>query len=78
MKKILTILILISINLYPITQNEDGWTALMYASLFGYIEIVKELIKAGVDIKDRYGDTALDWAKDEGHNDIVELLRNSN
>ena len=76
MKKILTILILISINLYPITQNEDGWTALMHASLFGYIEIVKELIKAGanLNIQDVDGETALDRAKEKGFDDIVEFL----
>ena len=106
MKKILIILILISINLYSLTKNEEdffkasiegdinkvkellalgidiniqdeeGNTALMYASYKEHIEIVKELIKSGanVNIKDRKGKTALDYAREEEYDDIIKLL----
>ncbi len=46
-------------------QNKDGRTALMIAVNNGEIETVKLLLQYGasLDIKDRYGDTALDLAK---------------
>ena len=47
MKKILTILILISINLYPITQNEEDF---LYASSMGDIKTVRKLLSLGMDV----------------------------
>ena len=48
----------------------------MGASDNGYIEIVKELIKAGanINIKDKYSNTALDYAREEEYDDIIKLL----
>ena len=57
-------------------QDKYGSTALIWATRCMYIEIVRELIKAGADIniKDEYGKTALDYAKEKGYNDITKLL----
>ncbi len=106
MKKILIILILISINLYSLTQNEenfleaaeygninkikelltlgidvniqneDGYTALIWASYKGYIKIVRALIKAGanVNIQDENGKTALTYASNNGDIEIIREL----
>ena len=48
MKKILIILILISINLYSLTKNEENF---LQASETGNINKVKELLALGVDVK---------------------------
>ena len=58
---------------YP---SKDGMTALMYASMFGRMNIVKLLIKEGADksIKDNKGKTALDHAIDNKYTKIEELL----
>ena len=73
MKKILTILILISINLYSLTQNEENF---LQASKYGNIEKVKELLALGIDIniKDVEGWTALIWASYMGNTEIVREL----
>ena len=51
-------------------------TALMYASAFGYTEVVRLLIHHGatVDRRDQGGSTSLMWASDNGHPEIVEVL----
>ena len=73
MKKILTILILISINLYSLTNNEENF---LQASETGNINKVKELLALGVDIniKDEEGWAALTLASYEGHIEIVREL----
>ncbi len=56
---------------------EDGYTALINASRFGYYDIVRLLLQQpGINVnKVCYkGRTALDWALIGGHSDIVELL----
>jgi len=64
-------------------QNDDGWTALMWASSFKrYLrstdrkEIVELLLKAGANpnIKGDNGWTALMFASGESNEDIVKLL----
>lgn len=59
--------------------SDWGKTALMEASLRGYVDIVAALLKAGADVnaKDDYGDTALVFAAGKGHYDIVKLLLNA-
>ena len=47
MKKILIILILISINLYSLTKDEENF---LQASKYGNINKVKELLSLGVNI----------------------------
>ncbi len=59
-------------------QNNEGKTALIYASEYGEIELVKKLLKAGADpsIKDQENKSAAMWAKEWGHTEIVNLLEN--
>jgi 2-iminobutanoate/2-iminopropanoate deaminase len=49
----------------------------MIASLNGHPEVVDSLIKAGADIyaKAKYGQTALKFASEQGHAEIVVLIR---
>ena len=67
----------------PLPKGKDKWgrTALMYASMYGQMDIVRELIAADNDgrrynhgelirMKDNYGETALDRAK----NDEIKAL----
>ncbi len=59
-------------------QNNEGKTALIYASEYGEIELVKKLLKAGADpsIKDQENKSAAMWAKEWDHTEIVNLLEN--
>ncbi len=51
-------------------------TALMVASYYGDVEMVRLLISNGADVNaDRNGKTALMIAKEQGNNDVVEVLR---
>ena len=60
--------------------DTDGWTPLHYASHFGQYEIVKFLFKKykakGIDVakKTNGWSTAKDLAREEGHQDILEVL----
>lgn len=49
------------------TKNEDGKTPLIFAILIGNSEVVKALMNNGADasIKDKFGKTAYDYAKDK-------------
>jgi ankyrin repeat protein len=71
-KLILLCLVLISTAVYA-GEKEDQ---LLAAAKNGKVEIVRQLIKEGVDInaKDKDGDTALIYACDQGHAEIVKLL----
>jgi len=57
-------------------KNNDGMTALMFASE-GQTETVRVLLDAGADVNAENNDsgTALMVAEDEGHTEIVELLK---
>jgi hypothetical protein len=52
------------------------WTALHYATLGGYVDIVTILLKHGasLDIRDKYGETALQMSAFEGNVDIMTIL----
>jgi hypothetical protein len=54
----------------------DGRTPLMWAAEGGVVEIVRMLIQQGVDIhvRDSYGQTALDLAKQKNRTNVVHLL----
>ena len=56
--------------------DDDGQTALMWASLVGNTEVVEHLINAGVEVNvaDNDGQTALIWASFGGNSTIVEKL----
>ena len=73
MKKILTILLLISINLYSLTKDEENF---LYASEIGDINKVKELLALGVNIniQNEEGETALMWALQYANVQLVREL----
>jgi ankyrin repeat protein len=54
----------------------EGFTPLMTAAAEGLAEVVRLLLGAGADrdIKDVDGDTALSFAQQNGHTEVVELL----
>ena len=59
------------------TSDYDGRTAMHVAASEGHLEIIKFLkncCKCKVDLKDRFGHTAVDDAKQFGHPEIEKLL----
>lgn len=56
----------------------EGFTPLMTAAAEGLADVVRILLAAGADrdIKDEDGDTALSFARQNGHTEVVELLEN--
>jgi len=56
----------------------EGFTALMTAAAEGLTEVVRILLAAGADrdIKDEDGDTALSFARQNGHAEVLALLEN--
>jgi ankyrin repeat protein len=60
-------------------QNNNGQTALMFASLFGKELLVEELLKRGanVDLKDNDGRTAIGLAKGQWNLSVVKILKTS-
>lgn len=57
-------------------KTADGYTPLIFASKNNRLECCKILLDAGADpdIIDNEGKTALDYAKEEGNDDIVRIL----
>ena len=57
-------------------QDNGGYTPLIYASMYGKEAAVRELLKGNpnLDLKDSDGKTALDFAREEKHQSIVNLL----
>lgn len=62
-------------------QNDYGYTALIEAVALTdgskvYQEIVQELVDVGANqnLRDRYGKTALDYAKEQGYRKMIEIL----
>lgn len=60
-------------------KDGDGKTVLMWASSYGYKEIVEVLIRGGakMDLKDKDGWTALIWASSRSETETVEALISS-
>jgi len=60
-------------------QGVTGNTMMMWASLWGQLNVVKSLLQQGADLtlKNNDGLTALQLASNGGYRDIVNLLRNS-
>jgi ankyrin repeat protein len=58
-------------------QNYNAATALIFASTFGREDIVRYLLLNGAqkNIKDRFGNTALDYAVNQENDQIVEILK---
>jgi len=61
-----------------VTDSIEGFTAIMFAAAEGQTEVFKTLIAAGADIsiKDKDGETARDFANNNGHSEIVKLINN--
>ena len=57
-------------------QSNNGETPLILASCYGKEAAVRELLKGNpnLDLKDKYGKTALDKARERKHPSIVNLL----
>jgi len=57
-------------------EGEEHFTALMYAAAEGQAEVVRILLDAGADAtrQDIDGETAIDFARANGHNDVVQML----
>jgi ankyrin repeat protein len=55
----------------------NGWMPLMSASAMGHTEVVRLLLAAGAHpwAKDKDGDTALKFAEESGHSEVVQVLR---
>ena len=58
------------------SQNEEGYTALIFASANGQKAVCELLITRGcnVDMQTKDGRTALIWASGNGHEAVCELL----
>ena len=61
-----------------ITKRKSGFTPLMQAVSYGYIEIVKYLLDKGADMdeKDNFGFCAKDYARKLGQVKVLEFLNN--
>ena len=58
-------------------QERNGASALIHSAIKGNLELTKLLIENGADVdeKDRNGWTAMKWAIEKGHADVVLFLR---
>ncbi|MBO5997374.1 MAG: ankyrin repeat domain-containing protein, partial [Alphaproteobacteria bacterium] len=74
-KKLETAKYLIDKNADVNHKNSMGFTPLMAAAIKGHTQIVQKLLDAGANVNiARQGRTALDMAKNYGHEDIANLL----
>lgn len=75
---ILKLLIKLGVKL-NLKNSSDGYTALMLVVINGDIKKTKILIEAGADvnIKTFNGNTALDYAKRNNNNELIELLKSN-
>lgn len=60
-----------------IVDNQENWTALMFAAAEGNVEVVKQLLASGADPTraDVDGETSVEFAVDNGHMHVVNLLK---
>ena len=72
--------LLVEYNNDPNVQNIVGWSAIMFASHSGHLEVVELLLNQNADpnAHDNEGCTALMFASQNGHCHIVELLLKEN
>lgn len=70
------VLMLLDAKVNVDARDNQGMTALMWASSSGLVATVKALISEGADteLKDDDGMTAVAWATTTGHTEIAELL----
>ncbi|MCW9711920.1 ankyrin repeat domain-containing protein [Aliifodinibius salicampi] len=57
-------------------DNEEGWSSLMFAAAEGNVEVVEILLDYGADVslKDKDGETAIEFAINNNHKEVVKLL----
>ena len=57
--------------------DPNGYTALMYATFYGHLDIADLLLSRGADpsLENSSGQTALSIAKDKEHKGIVEFFK---
>eukprot|EP01006_Ploeotia_vitrea_P026463 TRINITY_DN59445_c0_g1_i1.p2 TRINITY_DN59445_c0_g1~~TRINITY_DN59445_c0_g1_i1.p2 ORF type:complete len:143 (+),score=25.62 TRINITY_DN59445_c0_g1_i1:320-748(+) len=68
---------LLKLNTFDINKtNEDGKTALMFATSKGHVEVVKQLLQVGANANkaDDYGQRPLHRAAGKGGVEMVQLL----
>ena len=60
-----------------VADGDEGYTALMFAAAEGHADIVAMLLASGADpgLRDVDGESALKFASDNSHSEVVELLR---
>ena len=58
-------------------QNRNNDTPLHQCSYYGYLEICRLLVEHGaiLDLKNNYGQTALEIAEEKRKNEIIKLLK---
>lgn len=56
--------------------DEDGTTATMLAARHGQMAVLQVMVdkRANIRARDRFGNTALDFAREEGHEACVQFL----
>ncbi|MDZ7720576.1 MAG: ankyrin repeat domain-containing protein [Balneolaceae bacterium] len=61
-----------------IKDSVEGWTPLMYAAAEGNVEVIEVLLdyNADVSLLDSDGESAADFARNNGHSEVVALLEN--
>lgn len=59
-----------------VKDSIEGWTPLMYAAAEGNIDVIEVLLDydADVSVQDTDGETASDFARNNGHSDAAALL----
>lgn len=59
------------------TDKAEGWSALMWAAAEGNEQVVRVLLEHGADptLRDKDDETARDFATDNGHAKVAELLK---
>lgn len=67
-----------TLNNFVNSQDDGGWTPLVWACEHGYVEVANYLIIKGADpsLRDVEHNEALHWAAFSGSSNIVELLLN--
>jgi ankyrin repeat protein len=57
--------------------NFNGASSLIFVATFGHSDIIKYLLaqKADKSIKDKWGETALDYAVNQKNDEVIALLK---
>lgn len=62
-----------------VAGDATGWTALVAAAAAGHAGVVETLLRGGANpaIKSKQGESALDFAREKGHAEVVRMLQKS-